>query len=267
MIRTATRDDLDALRALFARANDAPYDLGVVAEEKCFGMGISGAPRVRVYGDFLGAAVTCGKYLRVIAVDRAERRRGIGTALLDDSGASVIAAEPGNYFMPGVIDGAFFERRGFRTGARTNNLHCELPAAEPAAATQRLRTNAAGGGGAPLSSEDRERLLAFVEHEFGRTWRFECERAAGLIHVEHDGEIAGFAAIEANNRGLGTFGPTGVAKTLRGRGLGRELLLAALGDLRRLGFRRAIIPWTDAIDFYRRSCGAEPAHEFTAMLK
>jgi hypothetical protein len=49
---------------------------------------------------------------------------------------------------------------------------------------------------------------------------------------------------------------------MRGRGLGCALLLASLGDLRRLGYARAVIPWTDALDFYRKCCGAEPEHRF-----
>src|SRR5438874_2837504 len=101
MIRTASSADLPRIRELFARANDAPYDLARVAEEKCFGAGVEGEPRVRVFGDFEGVAVTCGKYLRVLAVDREKRRRGIGSALLADTDARVAFAEPGNYFTPG----------------------------------------------------------------------------------------------------------------------------------------------------------------------
>jgi len=134
VIRTATRDDLPSLRTLFARANDGPYALDAVAGEKCFGEGIAGAPVARIYGDFEGAAVTCGKWLRVLVVDRNARRRGIGSALLADSNASVIFAEPGNYFTPGVFAGdegtrAFFAKRGFIEKAWTWNLDCEAAAA------------------------------------------------------------------------------------------------------------------------------------------
>src|SRR5438132_2979575 len=101
MIRPATRADLPRLSALVAAANDAPYDVARVAEEKCFGAGVAGQPAVRVWGDFAGASVTCGQWLRIVAVDRAQRRRGIGTALLHDAesrGVVGIAAEAGNYF-------------------------------------------------------------------------------------------------------------------------------------------------------------------------
>lgn len=262
MIRTVQRSELERLRELFARANDAPYDLAAVADEKCFGRGLSGEPVVRVYGDFLGVAVTCGRFLRILAVDRAERGHGIGTALLTDSGASVIGAEPGNYFTPGVADGAFFLRHGYRATASTTNLEVDLEPFDSIPDAVRRATQS-----------ERERVLAFVEREFGPMWRFETSHA--FLHpaptffyvLDDAGAVAGFAAHDANNRGLGFFGPTGVAKHLRGRGLGRMLLLASLADLRRMGHRRAIIPWTDALEFYRKSCGAKPANEFTTLVK
>lgn len=106
-------------------------------------------------------------------------------------------------------------------------------------------------------------MLTFIERHFGAAWRFEAERAA-IAHYVPD---VGFAVAEANNKGLGTFGPMGIGRKHRGRGVGRQLLLACLADLRRLGYTRAVIPWAASIDFYRRACGAEPAHEFVALGK
>jgi len=119
-----------------------------------------------------------------------------------------------------------------------------------------------------VSSKSRERVLAFIETEFGRIWRFEASNAGNnLFFVEVNGVIAGFAAHDANNRGLGFFGPTGVARAHRGRGLGGRLLHASLADLRRLGYERAIIPWTDALDFYRKACGATVAARFVTLAR
>ena len=80
-------------------------------------------------------------------------------------------------------------------------------------------------------------------------------------------EILGFSAHEANNRGLGTFGPTGVAPSARGQGIGRLLLLESLRDLRELGYESAIIPWTDSVEFYQRSCGAKVEETYALMRK
>lgn len=259
MIRIANPEDLPALRALFARANDAPYDLAAVAEEKCFGHGIAGAPTTRLFernGQLLGAAVSCGKWLRILAVDRDARREGIGTALLRDE--TVVFAEPGNYFTPGVLktdEGtkAFFRRRGFAETQTTWNLEVDLD----------------GISGETIRPADADRVLAFVEREFGRIWRFEAAKAfetdPPTAFIDED--LTGFAVHDVNNRGLGFFGPTGVAKSMRGKGIGCRLLLASLADLRRLGYSRAVIPWTDALEFYRKCCGAKPAHQFVAFTR
>lgn len=127
-----------------------------------------------------------------------------------------------------------------------------------------------GVGVVRASDTTREGVLAFIENEFGRIWRFEAARAfendpPTMFYVEVDGEIAGFAAHDANNRGLGFFGPTGVARAHRGRGLGGRLLKASLADLGRLGYEQAIIAWTDAIDFYRKACGATVADRFVTL--
>ena len=266
MIRDATPADFPRIRELLIRANDAPYDISAVAGEKCLGAGYWGVPRVRIHEH--GVAVTCGRFLRLLAVEREHRGRGIGTALLRDSGASVIAAEPGNYFTPGVVEGGWLERRGFTVTARTTNMHVSIRdgfgaplssaalfgrAADPPTHPK----SAAEDSGAPKVVPPSS-ILPFIEREFGKIWAFEAARATAALYLED----IGFAVIEANNRGLGTFGPFGVAKAHRGKGHGSILVRAALGELARIGYERAIIPWTDAIDFYRKACGAEPAHTF-----
>jgi GNAT superfamily N-acetyltransferase len=266
VIRTATRADLPRIIELFANANDAPYDLGVVAEEKCFGAGVSDETNVSVFGDFAGVAVTCGKSLRILAVDRKKRWSGVGSALLRDAvsrGARIAAAEAGNYFTPGVVTTDtpaidFFTKRGFRETANTYNLVAELG----------VESGELGVGVNRTTPQTRDRVLAFIEREFGRIWRFEASNAGdNLFYVEVDGNIAGFAAHDANNRGLGFFGPTGVARAHRSRGLGAALLRASLADLHRLGYKRAIIPWTDALEFYRKACGATVAARFVTLTR
>jgi GNAT superfamily N-acetyltransferase len=256
MIRAASASELTAIRELLARANDAPYDIGKVAEEKCFGAGFEGQPQVRIQGDYDGISVTCGKYLRILAVDRRRRRRGIGSALLEEAesrGAWVVAAEPGNYFTPGVPEpvARFFAARGYAETARTQNLIVD---ALPETVPQEVHRNG-------------ERVLDFIEHDFGSIWRFEAKRGASVFYVQDGQEIAGFSTHEANNRGHGSFGPTGVRISARGRGFGRLLVLASLADLRRLGYHRAVIPWTDAIEFYRKTCGARIAHQFVILRR
>jgi GNAT superfamily N-acetyltransferase len=260
MIRPANRADLPRIEELLARANDMPYDLLPVAEEKCFGAGAEGEPEVRVYGDFAGVSVTCGRWLRILAVDRARRRQGVGSELLRDAegrGTLGIAAEAGNYFTPGGLEEQmeFFVKRGYRETARTQNLETTQL---PVAGYQLPDVQRATG--------NRQQVLAFIEHHFGKTWRFEASRGT-LFYTERNGVITAFAAHEANNRGLGFFGPTGVAEPERGKGLGTRLLVACLADARRLGYQRVVIPWTDAVAFYAKACGARVAHRFVVLRK
>jgi mycothiol synthase len=277
-LRIALPEDLPLLRSLATEANDSPYPLEPVLEEKCFGPGIAGRPVTTIAelsGEPAGFSVVCGRSLRLLAVDRRHRRQGIGRRLLRDaesriaaSGATrvVVAAEAGNYFTPGVWaddrgSRTFLESHGFAPSAETDNLLADLRSLAAPPGTVRRATPA-----------EREHVLAFIEREFGRIWRFEAAPAfdatpPNVFLADVDGAPVGFAIHESNNRGLGTFGPTGVARALRGRGLGRDLLLASLADLRRLGYDRAVIPWTDALEFYRKSCGAEPAHHFVTYEK
>jgi len=265
-VHTATPADLPRLRELFAHANDTPYDLVRVAEEKCFGAGVSGEPVTTIFGDFLGASVTCGKYLRILAVHREHRRLGIGTELLRDAfsrGARVAGAEAGNYFTPGVLlrSAGFFAKRGRKT-AETQNLICSTEGARCAPLPVRpvAAVHAVG------AHSVRPRVLEFIKREFGNIWHFEASRTEALHYIEHEGEIAGFAAHDANNKGLGFFGPTGVAKHLRGRGYGRQLLLASLAGMHERGYEHAIIAWTDALDFYAKACGATVHERFATFL-
>ncbi|HVS30400.1 MAG TPA: GNAT family N-acetyltransferase [Thermoanaerobaculia bacterium] len=254
MIRAATLEDLPLIRQILS-SSDAPYDAAAVAEEKCFGRGIDGEPETLLAED-KAVAVRCGGYLRLLCVAREHRRQGIGSELLRRLAPRVIAAEPGNYFTPGVLDSdhgsiAFLERHGFAPGTSSWNLHASLSGGQAILPVPGDRTGR-------IACPPQNLLLDFVEREFGAVWRFEAARGAACFWIP---DVA-FAVVEANNRGLGTFGPAGVVEKMRGRGHGREVLLAALSYLRARGFTRAVIPWTGAIEFYRRSCGAEPAHRF-----
>lgn len=257
MLPVAIRYSRSAIRDLLVRANATPYDIAAVVEEK-LANGYGGAAQVLVRGDYEGVAVACGRYLRLLAVDPERRNRGIGTDLLRQlPQVSIIAAEPGNYFTPGIVDTdaatlAFFRKRGYAETARTQNLGLRLAAAFE---------------GSKLPHSRRDDALAFIERTFGPIWRYEANKADTIFYTEDNGRITGFAAQEANNRGLGFFGPTGVDPEYRGRGLGTELLRASLAELERLGYDQAIIPWTDAIDFYRKACGATVAQRFVIMRR
>lgn len=282
-LRPADAADLPGIVGLLRNANDVPYDLPAVAEEKCFGAGVAGSPRTLLATfdrTLAGVAVTCGRSVRLLAVHSDLRRQGIGSILLREAEKQVLAAgetvanlgaEAGNYFIPGIRA----DDEGVRRFFHLNGY--ERMAEEPVDLRVRLMDNPlieTGTGHAVrrARTDEQDRVLSFVEARFGAAWRLEASRAfehekPTLFIAERDGEIVGFSAHDANNRGLGFFGPAGVAEGMRGHGLGRHLLLASLGDLRRMGFSETIIPWAAAPEFYGRICGAEPAYLYLRLRK
>jgi GNAT superfamily N-acetyltransferase len=102
-------------------------------------------------------------------------------------------------------------------------------------------------------------VARWVAETFSRAWASECEVALAhqpvgcFIAVEAD-EIIGFACYDAAHRNF--FGPTGVHKNERGRGVGKALLVAALAAMRDEGYAYAIIGGVGPSSFYRQTVGA-----------
>lgn len=84
---------------------------------------------------------------------------------------------------------------------------------------------------------------------------FACARMPSTCFLAlRDAQILGFACHEATARNF--FGPEGVLKAERGRGVGRALLLAALHDQRAQGYAYAIIGGVGPAAFYSSCVGA-----------
>jgi len=100
---------------------------------------------------------------------------------------------------------------------------------------------------------------AFIEKHFATTWADEvsvgfANKPVTVFLATEQGQIVGFAAYECTRRGY--FGPTGVAESMRGRGIGAVLLLASLHGLREMGYAYGIIGGAGPVEFYKRACGA-----------
>jgi len=67
-------------------------------------------------------------------------------------------------------------------------------------------------------------------------------------------EILGFSCYDTTRKGY--FGPTGVAESARGLGLGKALLFKALEALRDDGYAYAVIGGVGPREFYEKACGA-----------
>jgi predicted N-acetyltransferase YhbS len=99
----------------------------------------------------------------------------------------------------------------------------------------------------------------FVAENFKQSWADEI--TGGLVRQPvtvfvalREGRLVGFAAYECTRKNF--FGPTGVAESERGRGVGRALLIASLWGLRELGYAYAVIGGVGPAEFYERAVGA-----------
>jgi mycothiol synthase len=267
--REAGEHDLPAIRRLLAAANDTPWDLKRVAGEKCFEPGPTGLPVTIVAEEgekLVGIATATSHALRLLAVLPNRRREGIASALFKrslrtGSGRLSIYGEAGNYFLPGVPDSDHATLSFFRSLGLDEE-------AEPAVNLLiSLEGNPRIPNDLPETVErarmvDRDRIAEFAAKRFGSAWAWEVSRALEntpptlFIVRDEEGRVAGFSAHDANNRGLGFFGPMGVDPGQRGKGAGRALLLGSLIDLRRLGHREAVISWAANAGFYEEVAGA-----------
>jgi mycothiol synthase len=206
-------------------------------------------------------------YVTLLAVDPEWRRRGIGTALLagcegylQEQGRTLVMVSPyaPGYFIPGVDVSAyagalaFFQARGYQEVYRPVAMEAPLwgwsppdwlPATEATLAEAGVRFEC-------FRSELALPLLEFALREFPGDWvRVVRETAARITQREppdrliaalEGEEVVGFVHHE-NER----FGPIGVAKSQRGRGLGHALMFRCLEAIRGKGFRVAWFLWSD----------------------
>lgn len=109
---------------------------------------------------------------------------------------------------------------------------------------------------------ERHQVQAFVREHFdavGTGWANESDIAfcrlpvSCFIAVERD-EVLGFACYDVIAKGA--FGPTGVLERVRGRGVGRALLLNVLRAMRAAGYAYAVIAGVGPAGFYERVAGA-----------
>lgn len=226
-------------------------------------------------------------YIKLMAVDKSNRRQGIAGALYEQLEGSFISDNvevvriydvPKNYFMPG-IDPRYTEavcfaiRMGFKRFGDACNMIVNLD--ESSWDTTKKETALLNHGIEIKRAKvhDKQNVIDFVKDGWA-LWKHEIETAfkddPPSIHVAYlharlprhggqaarQGEIMAFSAHNGNNKGTGWFGPMGTHPDLRGKGIGSILLLRCLYDMKQMGQKRAIIPWVDHIDFYAHHANA-----------
>lgn len=106
---------------------------------------------------------------------------------------------------------------------------------------------------------EMSKVTAFIKANFSQSWAdetqatFHRQPVTSFIAIE-DRTVVGFAAYESTRRSF--FGPTGVAVSHRGRGIGKALLIASLWGLADLGYAYGIIGSAGPVEFYQRVAGA-----------
>lgn len=99
----------------------------------------------------------------------------------------------------------------------------------------------------------------WVRKNFNEEWASEIDAAISRspvtcwLAVEKE-TMVGFSCFDTSAKGF--FGPIGVSDTVRGRGVGRALLLVCLHNMHMEGYGYAIIGGIGPAEFYQKTVGA-----------
>ncbi|MEO6913822.1 MAG: GNAT family N-acetyltransferase [Candidatus Baltobacteraceae bacterium] len=146
----------------------------------------------------------------------------------------------------------------------------------PPALSAALKEIERGGFTIERSGSASDRVLAWIDDEFGGSWSSEAFAASNFV-ARHRDELAGFVSFGAQDlrfswlrgyghrKDTGIFGPFGVAKAFRGSAIGPNLLIAALAALLEQGSAFALIPCVNdpgLIAYYIKHTGAHVIERF-----
>jgi ribosomal protein S18 acetylase RimI-like enzyme len=111
---------------------------------------------------------------------------------------------------------------------------------------------------------EKHHVVKWVRENFGEGWASETEVAftnhpVSCFVATLEQKIVGFACHDATCKDF--FGPTGVLESLRGRGIGKALLLACLDAMAAQGYGYAIIGAAGPTEFYAKAVGAIPIED------
>lgn len=213
-------------------------------------------------------------YIKAIIVDISQRRKGIGSEMLEEIilrakrklplSASIFYGESRpNYWQPGVDlrhTSLFFflKKHGFKTQRIRYNLTVPL---------QNIQN-------VPKKTIKEYSFIRIQPPYFGKTYEFVKKHfpegswaeevqlsyrnnpPTTFIAKNPNDDIVGWAT--HSNLFPGSFGPTGVLKSLRGKGIGSELLSWCIWDMKQKGLETCTIMWVvgDTIKFYSKVLGA-----------
>jgi GNAT superfamily N-acetyltransferase len=243
----------------------------------------------RVVGFIMGVARNFDDdkvgFVKLLAIDPAAQRHGIGTQLLQrleamlwNSGVShirVIDSHP-NYLQPGLDPRyteavVFFERHGYKRFTEAVNMEVDLSSRDFNTTTLEEQLRAKGIEVRRAIMGDREDLRRLLERHW-KAWIPEVERTLlnypVTLHVAtQQNRIIAFSAYDGNNLNTGWFGPMGTDPAVQGKGVGGVLFLRCMQDIKAQGHRFSVIPWVAPIGFYLHYAGARISRVFWRYKK
>lgn len=222
-------------------------------------------------------------WIKLLAVDRPQRRRGIATAFITElekrfralnvSQLDTIGAP--YYLWPGVDVRytpacCLFERLGFVEKRYTVNMGVDLAGRSFDTTDAERQLAAEGLVLCRADAASMPRILSFIGKEW-LLWTYEVPIAltndpVSLFYVSEGAEVVAFAAYDVAMF-PGTFGPTGTAASHRRRGIGGLLLDKCFQDMQSLGYKRCEIAWTGPVGFYADKAGAAICRVFRDYQK
>ncbi|MHB1001733.1 MAG: GNAT family N-acetyltransferase [Armatimonadota bacterium] len=230
-------------------------------------------------------------WITLMAVDAAHQRQGIGGELLRctidffrGQGVRSVWVSPyaPNYFTPGVDESAypgaieFLRKHGFQTAYRPLSMESDLrQSVVPEWVQEKAdRLTEDGVRMEPFKPEHIIPLTDFLRDEFPGDWQRLLREsmlriARGESEPDHiftamDGDrCLGFCRHEGER-----FGPFGVARSERGRGIGAVLLFKCLQSMRSKEMERAWFMWTDdnTAKLYSQA-GFRETRRFSVMMR
>ena len=247
------RSDLDAISQLCRRAVVDPP-----SAEELDGALFRNDQRVVVLGTpdtGVVVVVECedGAHIRLLAVDPAARRHGLGHTLVQAAEEWALSAghtsmttgaDPPYFLWPGVPSTetalmCLFERRHYSRNEANYNMDVDL-----------LDLPEDPGGHYLAGPADHDDVDEFMAANWPN-WRAEVVRAlskGNLVLARDDGDtgaVSAFCAFEVNRRGL--LGPVAVRVELMGQGRGKGVLIGALHELRRRGAASVSVVWVGPV--------------------
>lgn len=254
-------------------------------------------------GQLVGVIVACAwekstlGWVSLHGVHPAYRKQGIGAELLGwaenwlrQQGCNRIRLG-GNLrpFFPGLPERfqeslAFYQKQGYSLPHDQPN---EYDVARVLREDEPTLSLPGGCQLRPMQSGEQSVLLAFLEQEFPGRWAFEASeflrtggRLSDYLLLWCQGKVHGFARLTLEDserpierfypqplpRPWGQLGPLGISRSMRGQGLGRGLVDAALAHLKKLGVKGCVIDWTNLLDFYQKF-GFAPFHQYFSLFK